>query len=92
MTLQEFLDQLVDEILQSKSLEEVRVAVTDAKNTLERSNITYTGKEWFWAQLKERLLNHNIILKEAQAAAALNDLVAYALATIQQVSGVEQKK
>ncbi|PFQ80869.1 hypothetical protein [Priestia megaterium] len=92
MTLQEFLDQLVDKVLRSKSLIEVKLAVTDAKNLLERSNITHTQRQWFWDQLKEKLTSHDVLLKEAQAAAALNDLVAYALTTIQQVSEEGQKK
>ena len=86
MTLQEFLNKITNNILSAKDGIEVKRIINDAKQTLERSNITEADKRWFWDQAQERIKHNDILLKEAQAAAALNDLVALALATIQQIT------
>lgn len=88
MTLEQYLEQTISRLFAKRTEDNVAKTIKEAMEELHRLGISPEEQKWFWSELEKRIPQERamIILKESQAAAALNDLVAHALATIQQVN------
>lgn len=78
MTLEEYLNEVFQNINNAKSKREARRAVEKAEKVLDQSDIKRSSKKSFWIELYERLNDKSNLKLEKQAASSLSDIVAAA--------------
>jgi hypothetical protein len=88
MTVNEYREEILQKLNTADTTKGVADVLIEARQVLDSSNLSSLTVRRFWTELYEEVKSGRgrRILKEAQAAAALNTLVQHALSAIANLS------
>jgi hypothetical protein len=94
MTVNEYREEILEKINSADTTMEVDDILDEARSVLDASNLSSLTVRRFWTDLYDAVSSGRgrRLLKEAQAAAALNALVQHALSAIANLSALYAAK